>query len=292
MSMETGGAAHELTPEPAASNQPEPLTPGELLKAARTERNVSVQQIADDLHLDVPVVEALEANNFALLGPPVYSRGHLRKYATLVGLPPDVVISHYEMMNDVPVVPEPVPASVTAPPPERMSLRIPMLVIAGIVAAVAVLWIAGWLVNRLDSQPGEGGESLTVNVAPDEPEQDVPADDIELPSAESQAEGGALPATSAAAETPVADAANDVTMRLRFSEPSWVEIYDATDRRLIFGIGQAGQTSTLTGKAPLRVTLGVASAVSMEVNDRSIPVPRRAGKDAARFTVAADGSVR
>jgi len=292
--METGGAAQELTPEPAAaSNHDTPLTPGELLKSARTERHVSVQQIADDLHLDVRVVEALESNNFALLGPPVYSRGHLRKYATLVGLPPDVVISHYEMMNDVPVVPEPVPASVTAPPPERMSLRVPMLVVAGIVVSVAVLWIAGWLVNRLDSEPAQGGEPpQATNVAPEESGQDMPADQVEPAPAETPVESDATPAASSAAETPVANAGNDVTMRLRFSEPSWVEIYDATERRLIFGIGQAGQTSTLAGKAPLRVTLGLASAVSMEVNDQSVPVPRRAGKDAARFTVAADGSVR
>jgi hypothetical protein len=30
----------------------------------------------------------------------------------------------------------------------------------------------------------------------------------------------------------------------------------------------------------------------MEVNGRAVPVPRRTGKDAAKFTVAADGSVR
>lgn len=291
MSMETGGAAQELSPEPAASNQRTPLTPGELLKTARIERSVSVQQIADDMHLDVPVVEALESNNFALLGPPVYSRGHLRKYAALVGLSPDVVISHYEMMSDVPVVPEPVPVGVTAPPPERMSLRVPMLVVAGIAVAVAGFWIVGWLVNQPVSEPSQASEPQAVNVAP-ESEQDLPADPVEPIRAEPQVEGGALAAPAPAAETPVADAGNDVTMRLRFLEPSWVEIYDATERRLMFGIGQAGQTSTLAGKPPLRVTVGLASAVSMEVNDRSVPVPRRAGKDAARFTVAADGSVR
>ncbi|HMN43198.1 MAG TPA: DUF4115 domain-containing protein [Povalibacter sp.] len=292
MSMETGGAAQELNPEPAASNQSAPLTPGELLRTARAERNVSVQQIADDMHLDVPVVEALESNNFALLGPPVYSRGHLRKYAALVGLSPDVVISHYEMMNDVPIVPEPVPVSVTAPPPERRSQRVSLLVVAGIVVVVAGLSIVGWLANRPASESSRASESQAVNVAP-APEQDLPDDPGEPPPAEAEVEGNAPPAAAApAAETPVANAGNDVTMRLRFLEPSWVEIYDATERRLMFGIGQAGQTSTLAGKPPLRVTLGLASAVSMEVNDRSVPVPRRAGKDAARFTVAADGSVR
>jgi cytoskeleton protein RodZ len=264
-----------------------------LLRAARAERNLSIQQIADDLHLDVRVVEAIESNNFALLGPPVYSRGHLRKYATLVGLAPEVIISHYEMLTDVPVVPAPVPASVVSPPPqERMSFRKPLLVLAGIAAAALVLWAAGWVLNRLDSEATVTDKPDAVDVPPP-PVVEAPAAAIrESMPTETEATTSPAEARPVAAESPVANAGNDVTMRLRFTESSWVEIYDATDRRLLYEIGQAGQTRTLAGQAPLRVTLGLASAVAMEVNDRVVPVPRRAGKDAARFVVAADGSVR
>ncbi len=291
MSMETGGAAHALTPESAVPIQSTAPTPGELLKAARTERNVTVQQIADDLHLDVRVVEAIETNNFALLGPPVYSRGHLRKYATLVGLSPDVIIAHYDMLSDVPVAAAPIPVSVTAPAPERVSLRTPLLIVAGIVVGALVLGIAAWLVNRLDSSPAATVEHQSVTAVPE-----VAAPVAQQP--EEQAEGAVVPSAPstptpvAATQSALANVGNGVTMRLRFTEPSWVEIYDAADRRLMYGIGQAGQTTLLAGEPPLRVTLGLASAVSMEVNDRLVPVPRRAGRDAARFTVAADGSVR
>ncbi len=287
MSIETGGAAQDLDRESVPVQGTSSPTPGELLKTARAERNLSIQQIADDLHLDVRVVEALESNNFALLGPPVYSRGHLRKYATLVGLSPDVVISHYETLTDVPAVPEPVPASVIAPPPERVSLRGPLLIAAGIAVTVLALWIAGWLINRFGSSADVPVESSPPSVAA---EKDSPAPPAAPVPDEAAVEASPPPAP--AAQSQVANAGNDVTMRLHFSEPSWVEIYDATDRRLMFGIGQAGQVSTLAGQPPLRVTLGMASAVSMEINDRTVPVPRRAGKDAARFTVAADGSVR
>lgn len=292
MSVETDGAAQDFVPEPAAALQPTPPTPGELLRAARAERNLSIQQIADDLHLDVRVVEAIESNNFALLGPPVYSRGHLRKYATLVGLTPEVVISHYEMLTDVPIVPAPIPASVVSPPPpERMSFRKPLRVVAGIAAAALVLWVAGWVLNRLDSDATPTFEPEAVDATPAVVEAPAATAPEAMPT---ETETTTLPSEKRplTAESPVANAGNDVTMRLRFTEPSWVEIYDATDRRLLYGIGQAGQTRTLAGQPPLRVTLGLASAVAMEVNDRAVPVPRRAGKDAARFMVAADGSVR
>lgn len=83
-----------------------------------------------------------------------------------------------------------------------------------------------------------------------------------------------------------------VTMRLEFTAPSWSEIYDGAGKRLMFDIGQPGQVRTLSGVAPLKVTLGVAAAANVAVNDRSIVVPRQPGRDATRFVVAADGSVR
>lgn len=292
--MEAGGAAHDLIPETATSSQGTPATPGELLKAARIGRHVSIQQIADDLHLDVRVVEAIESNNFALLGPPVYSRGHLRKYATLVGLSPEVIIAHYELLADIPIAPAPIPASVTVPSPARPSPRASMRMIAGIVVAIALLAVAGWLVKRLDSNSGPVSGSQTIDVMPEADAE--PGSVVQLPGALGTNQATPpepVPSVPpAAADSPLANAGNDVTMQLRFTEPSWVEVYDATNRRLMYGIGQAGDARTLTGKPPLRVTLGLAAAVSLDVNNRAVPVPRLAGKDAAHFTVAADGSVR
>ena len=81
-------------------------------------------------------------------------------------------------------------------------------------------------------------------------------------------------------------------MRLVFNDASWTEIYDATGKRLMFGLGESGKVSTVSGTPPLRVTLGKASAVTVQVNDHAVVVPRRAGKDAAKFVVAASGTVQ
>ncbi len=45
--------------------------------------------MAKELHLDEPKVQALEENQFDVLGAPVFAKGHLRKYAELVGVPVD-----------------------------------------------------------------------------------------------------------------------------------------------------------------------------------------------------------
>jgi cytoskeleton protein RodZ len=78
---------------------------------------------------------------------------------------------------------------------------------------------------------------------------------------------------------------------LEFSDTSWTEVYDARGNRLMFDNGIAGRTRTLTGVAPLRVTVGLASGVKLEVNGQPAVIPRRTGRESARFTVAADGAV-
>ena len=59
----------------------EPRGIGARLRAAREKRGLTLLQAAERLHLDVRVVEALEAGDFAALGADVYVRGHLRRYA-------------------------------------------------------------------------------------------------------------------------------------------------------------------------------------------------------------------
>jgi cytoskeleton protein RodZ len=81
-------------------------------------------------------------------------------------------------------------------------------------------------------------------------------------------------------------------VRLEFSDASWTEIYDATGKRLMFGLGESGRTRTVSGTPPLRVTLGNASAVAVQVNDRPVVVPRQAGRDSTRFMIAAGGVVQ
>ena len=123
-------------------------TPGGLLRQERERRGLSIQQAAEDLHLDSKLVEAIESNRFDVLGAPVYAKGHLRKYATLLNLSPEVIVTRYDALSDTPEVPTPIPVS-APPPPRRNPLRVPLIVMA-VVLAVGALW---WIVSRLLSPP-------------------------------------------------------------------------------------------------------------------------------------------
>ena len=71
--------------------EPTNAGPGTSLAAARERAGWSLVQTAERLHLDVGAIKALEADDYGSFGAPVYARGHLRRYAELVGLSPQEV---------------------------------------------------------------------------------------------------------------------------------------------------------------------------------------------------------
>jgi cytoskeleton protein RodZ len=279
-----GGQADTATNKSGAAASS--LTPGELLRRERERRSISQLQAAEDLHLDTRVVEAIEANRFDLLGAPVYARGHLKKYATLVGLSPEFIIQRYEALTDRPEVPMPVPASVTSGAvvdlEQRGTFKGPLLVSVTLIVLALGWWIFDE-VTRSSSAPIEQVPSL-------EPAQDAPPVTVAV---EVPATTAPPPVVSAPAVQPKpVVVADPVRVKLEYSDASWTEIYDAEGKQLMFSLGEIGRVRTVSGTPPLRVTLGNASAVTVQVNERPVVVPRRAGRDSAKFSIRADGQVQ
>ena len=82
-----------MTP-PEAEVTELPSSPGARLRRERESRGLSQQQAAESLNLDPTVILHLEANDFAALGAPVFVKGHLRRYSSLLGLGDDEIDRH------------------------------------------------------------------------------------------------------------------------------------------------------------------------------------------------------
>lgn len=249
-----------------------PDTPGGMLRAERERRGLSVQHAAEEMHLDVRVIEAIEQNRFLTLGAPVYAKGHLRKYAALVGLSPATVLERYEALSGTPTVPTPIPAAIATPvrAERRRIPKLPLLIVVAIAVAAGLAWL---VLELLRSRISDNTATSAL------PAATAPQPVVNEPIAQS-------PAPAAIAQ------GAEVRVRLQFSESSWAEIYDATGKRLMFDMGAAGRSRTVAGVPPLRVNLGLASAVNAQVDDRPIVIPRSAGRDGAKFLIEADGSVK
>jgi cytoskeleton protein RodZ len=55
---------------------------GERLAEARRAKQISVLEIAKELHVEEAKIRALENNDFEFLGAPVFAKGHLKKYSS------------------------------------------------------------------------------------------------------------------------------------------------------------------------------------------------------------------
>ena len=69
--------------------------PGERLQAARIKNGLSLEDVANRMHLSPSVLEALEDNNFDEITAPIFVKGYLRAYARIVSLGEDEMIEQY-----------------------------------------------------------------------------------------------------------------------------------------------------------------------------------------------------
>lgn len=131
-------------------------SPGEMLKALREERKLSVQDIAAKLYLDVGTIEALEQDNFSALPPSTYARGYFRSYARLVGADADLIIAIYNKIAPGP--PEIIPE--VRHPTQISSRDKPIQVITWVIFLVIGLLVLSWLQSNYMipgfDQPGDG----------------------------------------------------------------------------------------------------------------------------------------
>jgi cytoskeleton protein RodZ len=79
--------------EHGARGAPAPSTPGEILRAARLRRRLSLVEAEQATRIRQRYLQALEDDDYSVLPPGVYSVGFLRNYAIYLGVPPDDVIS-------------------------------------------------------------------------------------------------------------------------------------------------------------------------------------------------------
>jgi cytoskeleton protein RodZ len=100
----------------------------------------------------------------------------------------------------------------------------------------------------------------------------------------------AVPVAAVPADLPGAGRAR---LRLSFSADSWVDVHDATGHQVFLGKGLANSVKTLGGIAPLKIYLGSAGGVQLEINSRAVAIGRQfLNGNAARFEAGADGVLR
>ena len=282
-----------------AAPAPAPRSIGERLRAGRERAGLSVAAAAEKLHLDIKVIEALESDRFAELGASVYVRGHLRRYADFVGEPGVELVNAYSEREARP----PPPDLTQVPHPERRTdprrLVTPLVGLGcALVLALAIWWVLAGSRSGADNSSAaatsnEATPATTAAVSAP-PATAVPPAVQMASSPASAALPQPTPPAAAASPPPRQEVApaRSTRLRLELSSESWVEVYDSRGERLFYDVASAGSVQSIEGRPPLRVVLGNAAAVSVQVDGQARDIPAGAvDGEGARFVVNRSGSL-
>jgi cytoskeleton protein RodZ len=263
---------------------------GERLAQARRDHDITVREIAKELHLDEKTVRALEENCFEELGALVFVKGHMRKYAEFVGVPIDDVFADYYRLNPPDGVP-PIIVGLPRKAPREISLR-PWIIGIIILLLAGIAW---WLFDlkstteRVTVKPvilaplaSERRKEHTVDK--DDSTPPLPFDDqAMLEIAEELLVPSVDPLLNLIGVEQITSDNNvpfstNIELAIAFIGDCWTEINDATGRRLYFDLATAGETVMANGAEPLDVLLGKSSNANLQVNGFNYNIP-----DASRY---------
>jgi cytoskeleton protein RodZ len=296
---------------------------GAQLTRLREARGLSSAEVATALRCDPKVIAALEGERWAELGAPVFSRGHLRRYAEFLGLPADPLLAQWtaeqgahQSLPDLSRAPQ-------APRPldtQRWARRLAMLA-GAVVIALAAWWILQGAEVQRPAAPPESRSSATApdvaatpaaTVTPAEVATPVPGSATEVVPTEvgdASATGSVLPAPAIAATAipvpattvtaptvtaPIApETGAGLAVAFTATERCWAEVVDASGARRLYTMLEPGVRVTARGTPPLRVVLGRGDVTAVEIAGRSAAIPGDALRNAvARFEIAGSGAMR
>ena len=278
---------NESVPAPA-------LGIGERLRAARERLDFSVSQAAERLHCDPSSIEALEREDFASMGAAVYARGHLRRYAELLGEPPgELLLAMNQRVADARALPDLTSIPQTERPADPRKYLKP-LIVAGVAALfAAVLW---WVLKGRH-MTGDSTAIVTPTVLQPAP--------LSAPLAVTAPEAEAAPAAtpfiaipdatvapSAAAVGQASITTPHIALQLYALRDCWLDVRDAKGEKQIYGFLRVGKTATTHGQYPMRLIIGNVSAVRISRGNDPVKIPAKLNRlNTAVVSINANGSV-
>jgi len=278
---------------------------GAKLAAAREALDLSVADVARQIKISVPQVEALEANDLSRLPrSPVIVKGFLRNYAKLVHLDPDALLGtpqYTARASGRGTAGE----TLDYAPLEDRSRSWGKPFAAVILALIAV--VVGYasytnqdllrLVGVKDEEagpatapvetrrtPAAAPEAAKTASAPTTTEAAPPVSPF-APAEQAPALVTSTPLRADASPTAAAVSGQGI-VHFTFNKESWVEIRDRDGTRIFSQTNKPGTVQSVQGIPPLQLVVGNASGVKVTWNEQPVDLaPYTVKADIARFTL-------
>lgn len=273
---------------------------GALLRQAREEKFVSIDDVSRALKITNRQVEAIEADDWSSFSCTTIIRGFVRNYARLLGKDPEVFMNALGRAQ-MPLAPELHMESgtpVKLQPLGHGGARDSIKVLTGLfllLMAVGAYFFAP--ADFLKSTRSFLDASIQPHTAVGEGRADVRETDGngDVQSSAAVSESPALVGvTSKVSSSPVASVPADTAtvspdvaghLQFGFSEPSWVEVKDGKGAIIFSQLSVGGSQQNVSGQPPFSLVIGNAGHVTLQYKGQPVDLSKRSKDDVARLTL-------
>lgn len=309
----------ELEPKVDSHNN----LPGEILRQRREELGLSQKDISERLRLKVSVIENIESNHFDSHHVATFIRGYFRSYAKAVGIKEKDILAALEQSGRGQHKEQPMHSFSQKTKKQQHDNHIMRLTWGILIVILGISSVWWWQNHQLDtlspSSLSSQQEQSTIGGSDELADETSLLDTNEtvMESSEQESNDGAVSqpqeTEQAANDEQVFPADNTVdsttetvkptktesqeiaqitevqknnnVLAMQFKDDCWIQVKDSSGSVLATGLKKAGESLTLTGKAPYSIILGAPEGVSISLADEPVDLSRYTPGKVARLTL-------
>lgn len=256
-------------------------TIGEVLRLARTNQGLTLEELHKKTEIQLEMLEAMEADDFDQLPSPFYTRSFLRKYAWAVELDERIVLDAYDSgsmitYEEVDVNEDELTGRRRSSKKNKASF-LPLFYFI-LFALSIVIFVTYYVCNYLQTQPERSAaSSYSVVQATSSTSSVTPSSSSSSSSSSSNME----PTISVSGEgnrVEVAYKTSKETTKLQLSVSdarSWVSISESDlEGGVTLSPDNKSAETTVSTKNPVTITLGVVKGVALTVDNQTVDLSK------------------
>ena len=122
---------------------------GQELSKRRRKRDLSINDVAREIKIESSVIKKIESDEFHSIGAPVFVKGYLRQYSSLVGADDGLIIKKYNELN-----PEQDTLPIVNDPASQISKFIvtPKSLLLGLFGLILLLILTFFVITIIDKE--------------------------------------------------------------------------------------------------------------------------------------------
>ena len=270
-------------------------TIGEVLRLARTNQGLTLEELHKKTEIQLDMLEAMEADDFDQLPSPFYTRSFLRKYAWAVELDERIVLDAYDSgsmitYEEVDVDEDELTGRRRSSKKNRTSF-LPLFYFI-LFALSIVIFVTYYVWNYLQTQPERSSaSSYSVVQATSSTSFATPSSTSSSSSSSSSNIEPAITVSGEGNRVEVAYKTSKETAKLQLSVSdarSWVSVSESDlEGGVTLSPDNKSAETTVSTKNPVTITLGVVKGVALTVDNQTVDLSKltaQTGKIAVTFT--------